>query len=126
VRLNFWHPKALERTRDSGDEGPFTVGDAFELYLTHLEHEGKSFRDAKTRLDSMRRHSAASPGQQLAPHLQGKCNRCPSEGLLDSPHLILRAHPDKDDPNAHMTHEDFVDRANKAANDKARKLGWIV
>jgi hypothetical protein len=32
----------------------------------------------------------------------------------------------RDDPRAHLTHAEFLSRAWKLANDKARELGWIV
>ena len=43
-----------------------------------------------------------------------------------SPQLLAKRFPAKDDPRAPMTHAEFLARAWKAANDKARELGWIV
>ena len=43
-----------------------------------------------------------------------------------SPQLLAKRFPAKDDPHAPMTHAEFLARAWKAANDKARELGWIV
>jgi len=37
-----------------------------------------------------------------------------------------KAFPGKDDPHARLTHAEFLARAWKLANDKARELGWIL
>ena len=44
----------------------------------------------------------------------------------NSPQLLAKRFPGKDDPHAPMTHAGFLARARKLANDKARELGWIV
>jgi len=44
----------------------------------------------------------------------------------NSPQLLARRMTPKDDPRASMTQSEFLARAWKLANDKARELGWIV
>jgi hypothetical protein len=44
----------------------------------------------------------------------------------NSPQLLAKNFPRKDDTRAPMTHAEFLARAWKFANDKARELGWIV
>jgi hypothetical protein len=44
----------------------------------------------------------------------------------NSPQLLAKRFPGKDDPYARLTHADFLAQAWKLANDKARELGWIV
>jgi hypothetical protein len=44
----------------------------------------------------------------------------------NSPQLRAKRFPGKDDPRARFTHAEFLSRAWKLANDKARELGWIV
>jgi hypothetical protein len=44
----------------------------------------------------------------------------------NSPQLLAKRFAGKDDPNAPMTHGDFLTRAWKLANARARELGWIV
>ena len=44
----------------------------------------------------------------------------------NSPQLLAKRFPGKDDPHARLTHAEFLARAWKLANDKARELGWIV
>jgi hypothetical protein len=44
----------------------------------------------------------------------------------NSRHLLARKFTNKDDPQAPMTSAEFLTKAWRAANDKARKLGWIV
>jgi hypothetical protein len=46
--------------------------------------------------------------------------------LPNSPQLLARRIADKDDPRVPFTVSEFLARAWKAANDKARELGWIV
>jgi hypothetical protein len=43
-----------------------------------------------------------------------------------SPQLLAKRFTGKDDPQAPLTHAEFLARARKLANDKARELGWIV
>ena len=43
-----------------------------------------------------------------------------------SPQLLAKRFAGKDDPHAPMTHADFLARAWKLANAKARELRWIV
>ena len=45
---------------------------------------------------------------------------------LNSPQLLAKNFTAKDDGRASMTNAEFLSRAWKAANDKARELGWIV
>ena len=40
--------------------------------------------------------------------------------------LLAKRIADKDDPRIQMTVAEFLTKAWKAANDKARELGWIV
>jgi hypothetical protein len=40
--------------------------------------------------------------------------------------LLTKSHSGREDQDAPMTQAEFHTRAWKAANDKARKLGWIV
>ena len=40
--------------------------------------------------------------------------------------LLTKSHSGREDQDAPMTQAEFHARAWKAANDKARKLGWIV
>jgi hypothetical protein len=40
--------------------------------------------------------------------------------------LIAKRIADKDDPNAALSVSEFLAKAWKLANDKARELGWIV
>jgi hypothetical protein len=44
----------------------------------------------------------------------------------NSPQLLARNISDTDDLSAPMTLSDFLSRAWRVANDKARELGWIV
>ncbi|MGO8841494.1 MAG: hypothetical protein ACLQF1_10270 [Methyloceanibacter sp.] len=44
----------------------------------------------------------------------------------NSPQLLAKRFRGKDDPHARLTHAEFLVRAWKLANDKARELGWIV
>jgi hypothetical protein len=44
----------------------------------------------------------------------------------NSPQLLAKRFPGKDDPTARLTHAEFLAHAWKLANDKARELGWIV
>jgi hypothetical protein len=44
----------------------------------------------------------------------------------NSPQLLAKRFPGKDNPDAPMTHADFLARAWKLANNKARELGWIA
>ena len=43
-----------------------------------------------------------------------------------SPQLLAKRIASRDDPTSAMTLSEFLARAWKAANDKARELGWIV
>jgi len=43
-----------------------------------------------------------------------------------SPQLLAKRFTGEDDPNAPITKAEFLARAWKLANDKARELGWIV
>ena len=43
-----------------------------------------------------------------------------------SPGLLAKNFPTKDDSRAPLTQAEFLERAWKLANDKARELGWIV
>jgi hypothetical protein len=44
----------------------------------------------------------------------------------NSPQLLAKSFPMSDDRHALMTNAEFLVRAWKAANDTARRLGWIV
>jgi hypothetical protein len=44
----------------------------------------------------------------------------------NSPGLLGKNFPTKDDSRVPMTQAEFLERAWKFANDKARELGWIV
>jgi hypothetical protein len=44
----------------------------------------------------------------------------------NSPQLLAKRFPGNDDPHARLTHAEFLAQAWKAANAKARELGWIV
>ena len=44
----------------------------------------------------------------------------------NSPQLLAKRIADKDDPRVPVTLSEFLVRAWKAANDKARELGWIA
>jgi hypothetical protein len=44
----------------------------------------------------------------------------------DSPGLLAKEIANKDDPRIPMTAAEFLAKAWKLANDKARELGWIV
>ena len=44
----------------------------------------------------------------------------------NSPQLLAKRFPGKDDPRARLTHAEFLSRAWKLAHDKARELGWVV
>jgi hypothetical protein len=44
----------------------------------------------------------------------------------NSPQLLAKRFPGKDDPHARLTHAEFLAQAWKLANDKAREVGWIV
>jgi hypothetical protein len=43
-----------------------------------------------------------------------------------SPQLLAKRIANEDDPRVPLTVSEFLARAWKAANDKARELGWIV
>jgi len=43
-----------------------------------------------------------------------------------SPHLLAKNIADRDDPRLPMTAAEFLAEAWRLANDKARKLGWLV
>jgi hypothetical protein len=43
-----------------------------------------------------------------------------------SPQLLAKRIASRDDPSSPMTLSDFLARAWRVANDKARELGWIV
>ena len=43
-----------------------------------------------------------------------------------SPQLLATDLPNKDDPRAELTQAEFLARAWRLANDKARELGWIA
>ena len=43
-----------------------------------------------------------------------------------SPQLLATDLPTKDDPRAKLTLAEFLSRAWRLANDKARELGWIA
>jgi hypothetical protein len=43
-----------------------------------------------------------------------------------SPQLLAKRFTGKDDPHARLTHAEFLARAWKVANRRARELGWIV
>jgi hypothetical protein len=43
-----------------------------------------------------------------------------------SPGLLAKTFPTKDDSRVPLTQAEFLERAWKLANDKARALGWIV
>ena len=44
----------------------------------------------------------------------------------NSPQLLARSFPRKEDGGVSMTLADFLTAAYKLANDKARELGWIA
>ena len=44
----------------------------------------------------------------------------------NSRHLLARNFTNKDDPQAPMTSAEFLAKAWRVANDKARELGWIM
>jgi hypothetical protein len=44
----------------------------------------------------------------------------------NSPELLARSFPRKEDRSVSMTLADFLTAAHKLANDKARELGWIA
>jgi hypothetical protein len=44
----------------------------------------------------------------------------------NSPQLLGRNLPNKDDTRIPLTQAEFLERAWRIANDKARELGWIV
>jgi hypothetical protein len=44
----------------------------------------------------------------------------------ESPQLLARRIADRDDPRVAMTLSEFLTEAWKAANDRARGLGWIA
>jgi hypothetical protein len=44
----------------------------------------------------------------------------------NSPQLLAKRISDKDDPRLPMTGAEFLVKAWRLANDKARELGWIV
>jgi hypothetical protein len=44
----------------------------------------------------------------------------------NSPQLLARSFPRKEDRRVSMTLADFLTSAFKLANDKARELGWIA
>jgi hypothetical protein len=44
----------------------------------------------------------------------------------NSPQLLARSFPRKEDRSVSMTLADFLTAAYKLANDKARELGWIA
>jgi hypothetical protein len=44
----------------------------------------------------------------------------------DSPQLLAKHIPDRDDPRAPMAVSEFLAKAWKLANDKAKELGWIA
>ena len=44
----------------------------------------------------------------------------------NSPQLLARSFPRKEDRRVSMTLADFLTSAYKLANDKARELGWIA
>jgi hypothetical protein len=44
----------------------------------------------------------------------------------NSPQLLARRFPTKDDRRASLTQAEFLAHAWRLANDKARELGWIV
>jgi hypothetical protein len=44
----------------------------------------------------------------------------------NSPHLVAKNFVSKIDAGAPMTHAEFLAEAWRAANDKARELGWIA
>jgi hypothetical protein len=46
--------------------------------------------------------------------------------LEKSPQLLAKRISDRDDPRVGMTLSEFLAKAWKLANDKARELGWIV
>ena len=46
--------------------------------------------------------------------------------LPNSPQLLAKRIANKDDPRVPMTLSEFLARAWRIANDKARELGWIV
>jgi hypothetical protein len=45
---------------------------------------------------------------------------------VNSPQLLARSFPRKEDRSVSMTLADFLTAAHKLANDKARELGWIA
>jgi hypothetical protein len=45
---------------------------------------------------------------------------------VNSPRLLARSFPRKEDRSVSMTLADFLTAAYKLANDKARELGWIA
>lgn len=44
----------------------------------------------------------------------------------NSPQLLVRSFPRKEDRSVSMTLADFLTAAHKLANEKARELGWIA
>ena len=44
----------------------------------------------------------------------------------NAPHLVERNIPITDDPRIRMKKSEFVVKARKLANEKARELGWIM
>jgi len=44
----------------------------------------------------------------------------------NSPQLLARKFPSKDDRSAPMTQAEFLAEAWRLANDKARELGWVA
>ena len=46
--------------------------------------------------------------------------------LPKAPQLLAKHIPDRDDKRVGLTVSEFLARAWKTANDKARQLGWIV
>jgi hypothetical protein len=46
--------------------------------------------------------------------------------LANDPQLYPRDFPLEGDPRSEMSHAEFIARAWKLANDKARELGWIA
>jgi hypothetical protein len=65
-------------------------------------------------------------GDQIVVSLPRSLYRATYYKAANSPQLLAENIPDKEDRYAPMKLADFLAKAWKLANDKARELGWIV
>ena len=103
--------------------------------LTKTQRYGRRFPARPQPLDKTAPTEAAAPWGRLRIYmvddeivvtLPGTSYSVTYYKLPNSPQLLARRVANEDDPRVPMTLSEFLARAWRIANDKARELGWIA